>query len=441
MENKYDIIIIGGGPGGYKTATYAASKAKTVLVVEKAELGGTCLNRGCIPTKTYARNAEIMQTLKEADIYGLESLSFLFNFKTVFERKNTVVESLRNGISTLLSAPGISVLRAEARLKTARSIVADGNEYFADNIIIATGSESKSLPIADLDAGMVCDSTWLLSTDTLPQRVCIVGAGVIGMEFASILNSFGCEVSVVEFLKECLPALDTDIAKRLRKCLEKRGVAFYMQSALKSAANGKVVFERKGKETQLDVDKVLLAVGRKPDTSGLGLDELGVVYDKKGISVNDMMQTNIPNIYAIGDVNGRQMLAHAAEMQGKRAVNSILGITDDIRFDIMPAAIFTNPEAACVGKTEEQLKAEGVEYVCQKHYYRANGKALAMNETEGMLKLLADADQKIIGCHVYGAHAADLVQEVSALMCRDTTLRQLEEITHIHPTLSEIIVE
>ena len=441
MENSFDIIIIGGGPGGYKTATYAASKGLTVLVVEKAELGGTCLNCGCIPTKTYARNAEIIQTLKEADIYGLDELSFSFNFKTAYERKNNVIDALRNGISTLLSAPGITVVKGEAVLKSASSVSVNGEEYSAKNIIIATGSESKTLPIADLDADMICDSTWLLSTDTLPKRICIVGAGVIGMEFASILNSFGCEVSVVEFLKECLPALDGDIAKRLRKCLEKRGVAFYMQSGLKSAAKGKVVFEKKGKETELETEKVLLAVGRKPNVEGLGLDEVGIAYDKKGITVTDMMQTSVPGVYAIGDVNGRQMLAHAAEMQGKRAVNSILGLQDDIRFDIMPAAIFTNPEAACVGKTEELLKAEGMEYICQKHYYRANGKALAMNETEGMLKLLADKNGLIIGCHVYGAHAADLVQEVSVLMCRNTTLQQLHDMTHIHPTLSEIIVE
>lgn len=441
MENSFDIIIIGGGPGGYKTATYAASKGLTVLVVEKAELGGTCLNCGCIPTKTYARNAEIIQTLKEADVYGLDELSFSFNFKTAYERKNNVIDALRNGISTLLSASGITVVKGEAVLKSASSVSVNGEEYSAKNIIIATGSESKTLPIADLDADMICDSTWLLSTDTLPKRICIVGAGVIGMEFASILNSFGCEVSVVEFLKECLPALDGDIAKRLRKCFEKRGVAFYMQSGLKSAAKGKVVFEKKGKETELETEKVLLAVGRKPNVEGLGLDEVGIAYDKKGITVTDMMQTSVSGVYAIGDVNGRQMLAHAAEMQGKRAVNSILGLQDDIRFDIMPAAIFTNPEAACVGKTEELLKAEGMEYICQKHYYRANGKALAMNETEGMLKLLAGKNGLIIGCHVYGAHAADLVQEVSVLMCRNTTLQQLHDMTHIHPTLSEIIVE
>lgn len=441
MENNFDLIIIGGGPGGYKSATYAAKKGMSVLLVEKDLLGGTCLNRGCIPTKTYARHAEILQTLNDADTYALDDLSFRFNFEKVFNRKEAVVESLRNGIASLLSAPGIKVVNGNATLSSQNTVCVDGVEYSAKDILIATGSSSKSLPIAELDTETVCDSSWMLAAKELPKRICIIGAGVIGMEFASILNSFGCEVSVVEFLKECLPALDSDIAKRLRKCLEKRGVSFYMQSALKSVCGNQVVFERKGKPTAIEADKVLLAVGRKPNTEGLNLEKLGISYDKKGITVDDNMQTSVAHIYAIGDVNGRQMLAHAAEMQGKRAINHILGIEDDIRFDVMPAAIFTNPEAACVGLTEDSCKEQGMEYSCSKHYYRSNGKAVAMNETEGMLKLLSGADGRIIGCHAFGAHAADLVQEVSALMCRNTTLVQLDDITHIHPTLSEIIIE
>lgn len=441
MLMDFDLIIIGGGPGGYKTATYAASNGLSVLIAEKAELGGTCLNRGCIPTKAYARHAEIMQTLKDADIYGLDSISYNFNFNTVYERKEQVVDALRSGIDTLLSAPGITLVRGCASFKDPHTVVVDGKEYSAKNVIIATGSASKSLPIDGLDEKMFCDSDWLLGTSVLPERICIVGAGVIGMEFASILNAFGCQVAVVEFLKECLPCLDSDIAKRLRKCLEKRGVEFYMQSALKSASGGKVTFEKKGKLFELEVDKVLLAVGRKPLVDALDLDVIGVEYSNKGIAVDDNMLTSVPGVYAVGDVNGRQMLAHAAEMQGKRAVNNILGRTDGIRFDVMPAAIFTNPEAACVGVTEDALKAAKAEYRCEKHYYRANGKAVAMNETEGMLKLLADAGGKVIGCHVYGAHAADLVQEVSALMCQDITSDRLADITHIHPTLSEIIME
>jgi dihydrolipoamide dehydrogenase len=261
------------------------------------------------------------------------------------------------------------------------------------------------------------------------------------MEFASIFSSFGVEVTVVEFLKECLPALDSDIAKRLRKVLEKRGVTFCMQCAVKNVENGMVTYEnKKGQLATVEADLVLMAVGRKPRVS----DDFrcaGFDYDERqGIRVNEHFETTAPGIYAIGDVNGRQMLAHAAEMQGIHVVNRLLGLADDIRFDIMPAAIFTHPEAACVGLSEDLCKAQGIAYECRKAFHRANGKAHAMNEVEGMVKLLCDPEGRIIGCHAFGAHSADMVQEVSVLMCRQTTIAQLRDMVHIHPTLSEIVL-
>lgn len=450
MENKFNLIIIGGGPGGYKTATYAAQKGLSVLIVEKDELGGTCLNRGCIPTKTYARHADIMLELKEAEVYGLDALQYSFNFKTVAARKNTVVETLRNGISTLLSAPGITLVKGEAVMKAANAIVVDGEEYTADNIIIATGSSPKSLPIEGAQLQGVLNSTELLDIDHIPSRLCIIGAGVIGMEFASIFNSLGSQVTVVEFLKECLPVLDSDIAKRLRQTIGKRGVEFYMQSGVKfieqaTGENGDnhlvVNFERKGKPQQVCADTVLIATGRKSNVDGMQLENIGVDFSPKGINVNDDFLTNVSGIYAIGDVNGKCMLAHAATFQGLHAVNHILGKNDNIRFDIMPSAIFTYPEAASVGMSEDALKASGKSYECHKGYYRSNGKALAMNETEGLIKLLTDPSQDnlIVGCHAFGAHASDMVQEVTALMNSNVTMSQLSDMIHIHPTLSEII--
>jgi dihydrolipoamide dehydrogenase len=246
------------------------------------------------------------------------------------------------------------------------------------------------------------------------------------MEFASVFNRFGSEVTVIEFLKECLPALDSDIAKRLRKLLEKKGVTFKMKTAVENVAD-------------LDADVILMATGRKPRVQA-DFANAGVEYDeRKGIAVDENFKTTVNGIYAIGDVNGRQMLAHAAEMQAVHVVNHILGKSDAIRFDIMPAAIFTDPEAACVGPTEDQLKATGVAYECRKAFWRANGKAMAMDETEGMLKLFSAVDGRILGCHAFGAHAADIVQEVSVLMCRDTTIAQLRDMVHIHPTLGEIL--
>ena len=409
--NNTDLIIIGAGPGGYRAAEYAAKQGLKVVIAEEGEVGGTCLNVGCIPTKTYVHSA---------------------SFAEARERLATVVPQLRQGVEGILSHPNITLLRGRASFVSPSECSICGDIVTAKNIIIATGSETKWLPIKGLDDPRVVDSTGLLQLETLPKKLCIIGAGVIGMEFASVFNRFGSEVTVIEYLKECLPALDSDIAKRLRKTLEKQGVTFKMKTAVENIAD-------------LDADVILMATGRKPRTAGLGLETLGVTLEKNGaIPVNDNYQLSIVNcqlnVYAIGDVNGKQMLAHAAEMQAVHAVNHILGKTDAIRFDIMPAAIFTEPEAACVGPTEDQLKEQGIPYECHKAFWRANGKALAMNETEGMLKLFSAVDGRILGCHAFGAHAADIVQEVSVLMCRDTTVAQLRDMVHIHPTLGEILL-
>ena len=365
---------------------------------------------GCIPTKTYVHSA---------------------TFAEARERMAQVVPQLRAGVETILSHPNITLVRGRASFIDANTVNVGSGSVASKNIIIATGSETKWLPIKGIDDPRMVDSTGLLNLDTLPKRLAIIGAGVIGMEFASVFNRFGSEVTVIEYLKECLPALDSDIAKRLRKTAD------------------------------IDADVILMATGRRPRTEGLGLDRVGIglpnanspipVDDNFRVAtVPDASASGFPSgspsgLYAIGDVNGKQMLAHAAEMQAVRAVNHILGRKDNIRFDIMPAAIFTEPEAACVGPTEDALKAATTPaasasgYSCRKAFWRANGKALAMGETEGMLKLFSDAGDRIIGCHAYGAHSADIVQEVSALMCRDTTVDQLRDMVHIHPTLNEIL--
>ena len=405
--SESDLIIIGAGPGGYRAAEYAAKQGLKVVIFEGAEVGGTCLNVGCIPTKTYVHSA---------------------TFAEARERMAQVVPQLRAGVEGILSNPNITLVREKGAFVDAHTV----NDYTAPNIIIATGSETKWLPIKGCDDSRVVDSTGLLNLDTLPKRLAIIGAGVIGMEFASVFHRFGAEVTVIEYLKECLPALDSDIAKRLRKYLEKQGITFKMKTAVEDIAT-------------IDADVILMATGRKPRTEGLNLEALGITLTKQGaIEVNDNYQLSTINsqlchIYAIGDVNGKQMLAHAAEMQAVRAVNHILGKQDGICFDIMPAAIFTEPEAACVGPTEDQLKAQGINFTTKKSLWRANGKALAMNETEGLLKLFVGEDGLILGCHAYGAHAADMVQEVSVLMCKHTTIHELADMVHIHPTLSEIL--
>ena len=411
--SKVDLIIIGAGPGGYRAAEYAAKQGLKVVIFEGSEVGGTCLNVGCIPTKTYVHSA---------------------TFAEARERMATVVGQLRQGVEGILSHPNITLVREKGVFTDAHTV----GDYTADNIIIATGSETKWLPIKGKDAPRVVDSTGLLNLETQPMRLAIIGAGVIGMEFASVFNRFGTEVTVIEYLKECLPALDSDIAKRLRKYLErprvgdgtsgmKGGITFKMKTAVEDIAD-------------IDADVVLMATGRKPRVQA-DFANAGIEFDeRKGVTVDDHFKTTVNGIFAIGDVNGKQMLAHAAEMQAIHVVNQIIGKADHIRFDIMPAAIFTQPEAACVGPTEDQLKAEGIAYECRKSFWRANGKALAMGETEGMLKLfVSPEDGAILGCHAYGAHSADIVQEVSVLMCKHTTIAELADMVHIHPTLSEIL--
>ncbi len=436
---KSDLIIIGSGPGGYRAAEHAASLGLTVTIIEESQLGGTCLNCGCIPTKTLARNAEILDTLAKADTFGLSQLSFTLDFNRVMERKNQVVETLRNGVATLLSAPGITVVQGTGSFTSNRTVMVGDEEYSATNIIIATGSKPKMLPIPGIDNKKVVTSTELLNINEVPRRLCIVGAGVIGMEFASIFNSLGSEVTVVEYLKECLPALDSDIAKRLRQSIAKKGVNFIMQAGVQAITDEGVAYERKGKPGVVEADVILMATGRAPHTEGLCLDAINVATNKNGIITDDDMQTNVKGIYAIGDVNGRTMLAHAATYQGLHVVNKIVGREDNIRLDIIPAAVFTHPEAASVGLTEDSCKAQGIEYKIKKGYYRANGKALAMDEPDGMVKLIIGSDDKIIGCHLYGAHSADLVQEVSALMAMDATASRLADLVHVHPTLNEIL--
>ena len=435
-----DLLIIGAGPGGYRAAEFAAKNGLKVVIFETGHVGGTCLNVGCIPTKSFVHDAEIIQTLNNAETFGLNGLDYEFDIQKVIQRKDEVIASLRSGIETLLSHPNITLVKAEAQFLDAHTVMAAGEEYSAKYIIVATGSVPKTLRLEKPVARRVLDSSDLLSIDSQPKSLCIIGAGVIGMEFASIFNAFGTEVTVVEFLKECLPVLDSDIAKRLRKSLEKQGVTFHMQSGVTAITRDGVVFtDKKGNAVTVEAEEVLMAVGRAPRVFD-HFRHAGFDYSERtGVAVNEHLQTTVPHIYAIGDVNACQMLAHAAEMQAIHVVNHILGKSDDIRLDIMPAAIFTLPEAACVGLSEDRCKEQGVDYVCKKSFWRANGKALAMNEAEGLLKLIASPNGDILGCHAYGAHAADLIQEVSALMCRNTTVEQLAQIVHIHPTLSEIL--
>ena len=435
----HDIIIIGAGPGGYETAVVAAGRGLRVALIERGELGGTCLNRGCIPTKTLCRSAEVAVTVREAVAYGVElpDDNPVINYAAVADRKDAVVAQLREGVAQLLK--GVDVVKGEASFVSPAEISVEGAIYSASRIIIATGSSPARLPIPGAELAMTSDE--LLSMTSLPSSIVIIGAGVIGLEFASVLNAFGVKVTVVEFCREVLPPFDAEVAKRLRMSLKRRGIDILTDTRVTAVEAGmKVICEAKGKVKTLEAEAVLMAVGRRPVLPP-GLESLGIVLNRGAIMVDDDMKVQWDGkapedvtVYAIGDVNGRCMLAHAATAQGE----IVLG--EKRALDVIPSAVFTMPECAMVGLTEEQCKAQGLDFCINKSTFRANGKAVAMGETDGMVKIISETSTgRLLGCHICGPHAADLVTEAALAMSSSLTVEAIAGTIHAHPTLSETV--
>ena len=420
------ILIIGAGPGGYETALEAARLGAEVTLVSDGPLGGVCLNEGCIPTKTFVSGA--------ADGLSVGQIQ---------ERKTAVVEQLRGGIQMLLSKAGVRLVEGRACFKDAHTVLIAGEELTADNIIIATGSHSASLPIPGLELDGVLDSAGILELAEVPASLCIIGGGVIGLEFASVFAKLGSAVSVLEFCPGILPRFDSDIAKQQ---LSRAGIVIETGAQVTAIASLpdarlKVNYLRKEAEESVECEIVLMAVGRRPSVEGLGLEKAGVQFSARGIVVDGSMRTSVPHIFAIGDVTGGIMLAHAATFHGRKALSAIFGLEDNIRMDICPAAVFTDPELATVGLSEEECKERGIAFHCLKSFFRANGKAVAMDRTEGLCKLvIEDGTDRILGCHIMGEHASDLVQEVAIAMNFDCTAARLRDVIHAHPTLSEIVL-
>ena len=477
------IIVIGAGPGGYETALLAAKRGVEVVLIEAGHVGGTCLNEGCIPTKTFCKNAEVLDGLKEAETFGVTDLSYGFDFKAVTARKDAVVEQLRGGVEGLLGHKLITLVKGKASFKDAHTVlvtpvdpshhceertlsghgdeqgdVATSTEYTADYIIIATGSVSASLPVPGADLPGILTSREILDLQEVPKSLCVIGGGVIGLEFASIFRSFGSEVTVLEYCKDILPRFDTDLAKRLKQSLGRRGINIETQAQVtgveilrcaqddKGCAQGEkeiyqVNYIRKGKEESVQAEKVLMAVGRRANLDSMNYSDIGLECTRRGISVNENMQTNLPHVYAIGDINGLMMLAHAATFQGIVALDHIMGVKNEIDLSVMPAAVFTSPEAASVGLTEDECKEKGIPVKCLKSFFRANGKAVTMGETDGFCKIVVAAEPKerVLGCHLYGPHASDIVQEACAMITRKATLEEFQSIIHTHPTLTEVL--
>lgn len=441
-----DLLIIGAGPGGYETALLAAERGKKVILVNGGQLGGTCLNAGCIPTKCMVKDAAVVSMCREHGEFGVSDVRFEVDFNRVIARRAAVVGQLRDGIAGLLKKAGVTVVEGKAVFRNANTVAVGEDEYSARDIIIATGSESKSLPVPGADAEWVLDSTGILNLEYIPAHLVIVGGGVIGLEFASVFRAFGSEVTVIEFMKNIAPTFDSDISKRLKQALSKRGVKIITGAAVKRLEQNDeyqivTTYELKGKEESVVSTDVLMAVGRRPNVDGLGLEAAGVDYSSRGIPVDDNMRTNVDHIYAIGDVNARLMLAHVASFQGQRALNVIDGKSDSIRFDVVPAALFTDPECAMVGLTDEQCKEKGIPVKTGKSFFRANGKALAGGESDGLCKLLFDAEtEELLGAHIMGAEAALLAQQCCDFITARRTLTDIKETIFGHPTLSEVIL-
>ncbi len=425
-----DLIVIGAGPGGYATAAKAAANGSKVIVIERDYLGGTCLNRGCIPTKALCKSAEVAAEVAEAEAFGVKVDGFAFDYPKAVTRKNEVVASLREGVATLLSK--VEIVKGDAVFTASHTVKANGEEYTAPTIIIATGSRPASLPIPGAEYAV--NSDYILNMTALPSSIIIVGGGVIGMEFASIFNAFGVKVTVLEYCPEILPPFDEEVAKRLRMSLKKRGIEIVTSAQVTSVSSELTVeCTVKGKPKAFSADMVLISVGRTPVVPQ-GAAEVGIELTTRGaIKVDSKMETSVAGIFAIGDVNGICMLAHAAEAQGKVALG------EKQRLDIIPSAVFTMPECAMVGLTEKQCAEKGLSFKTGKATFRANGKALAMGEPDGLVKVITSDNGKLLGCHICGAHAADLVQEAATLMTADMPASALCDAVHSHPTLGETV--
>ncbi len=465
------IIIIGAGPGGYETAIEAAKAGEEVVLIDDGPLGGVCVSEGCIPTKTYAHYAELKLQADRALARGIILSTPEFDFKAIRQRKEEVVEQLQAGIARLLRHKLITLVSGRARFKGSRTVAVEGPvtiscggkeelvngaEFTADALIVATGSVSASLPISGADLALT--SKEVLDLEELPESAVVIGGGVIGLELASILSAFGSKVTILEYAPRILPRFDAELSKRLKLLLAARGISIVTSAQVSgivpqergqladSAADGEgsarlsVTYLLNEVRQSVSSDLVLMAVGRRPNVESLNFSDIGVDFTRKGVTVDDNMQTSVSGVYAIGDITGGMMLAHTATAQGHRALCHILGVQDETDLNLVPAAVFTIPEAATVGLSEEEAKSGGISVKCCKAQFGAVGRAVAMDEADGFCKIVTDASNgRILGAHIIGAHSSDLIHEIAALMRKGpSTVDDLRTLIHAHPTLSEI---
>ena len=441
----YDLIVIGAGPGGYEAAAYAAKLGKKVALFEKNELGGTCLNVGCIPTKTLLRSAKALEDCHEAKLYGVHTAEATIDMAAVQARKKSVVDILIKGVAGMLKRAGVDVIKAEAKIAAPGKVSADDKTYEAANILVATGSVPAAPPIPGLrDNPLVLDSTGILDLDAIPESLVVIGGGVIGLEFASFFATVGSKVTVVEMLPKIAPVVDDDIAKGLMTALKKLGVAFNLSCKVTRIEGSTLVFtDPDGKEQQVTGTYILNSTGRSPVLKGVGLEECGVVFDRRGIKTDEFGKTNVPGIWACGDVTGRCLLAHAATREGIVAVNNMFGKPDRMRYCAIPSVVYTHPEVAQVGATEAELKEKGVAYRKAVMPMAIAGRFIVENagKTGTVKVLVSEKYGQVLGVHMIGGSCGEFIASAAAMVELELCVEDVHQIVFPHPTCSEALKE
>ncbi len=448
----YDIAIIGGGPGGYVAAEKAGKEGLKTILFEKKDLGGVCLNEGCIPTKTLLYSAKLYDHARKSEKYGVRVEGAELDYKKMTDRKTKVIRKLVAGVGLRMRNAGVEVVKAAAVIKGRTNegfirIVADGQTYEAKHLLICTGSETFIPPIPGLDMDTneaIVTSREMLALKEVPASLIVIGGGVIGMEFASLYNSIGSEVHVVEMMPEILGAMDSEISAMLRTKYSKKGVHFHLSCRVTRVEGHSVTFtDSEGVEHTVEGDKILVSVGRRPITHGFGLETLDVATERGGIKVDEKMCTSVPGVYAAGDVTGFSMLAHTASREAEVVINNLCSHEDVMTYDAIPGIVYTNPEVAGVGLTEAQAQQQGIDYACHKLPMAYSGRFVAENEGgEGLCKVIADkASGRILGAHMIGNPCSEIISSVCIAIEQGMTVEELERVVFPHPTVSEIVKE
>jgi dihydrolipoamide dehydrogenase len=436
----YDLIVLGGGPGGYVAAERAGEAGLKVLLVEKSHLGGVCLNEGCIPTKTLLNAAKNYVHAKEGEFFGVTAKEVTFSLTKAMEWKQKVMETLRKGIAGKMKSHHVEVVNGNGELLKGNKVKVGDKTYESKNVIIATGSSPFVPPIPGHDLPHVLTSTGILNITALPKKLAVIGGGVIGMEFASFFDSLGIEVHVFEMLPKIIPFMDGELSKVLMK--ELKNTTVHLSTKVESISKDKVNFSKDGKAGSVEADMVLMSVGRRPNVKGCGFEAIGLDMDNRGIVVDEQMRTNLPGVYAIGDVNGRSLLAHSASRMGEVAVNIILGKKDRMRYGAIPWVVYSLPELAGCGMTEDMLKEKNIPYKKASMPLRASGRYMAENglAAPGICKVLAHAETDVLlGVHMVGGACSEMIYGVGVMLETELRVQDIKEIVFPHPTVAEII--